>query len=271
MKRIFRYILLLIVLPALPAKAQQAVDTVHYICPGDTFHLTAYSAGAVTYRWFLNDMLLPETGNVLTVTRFGAYSVAGVGEGNCISNRSRYILVEPRNPVAIMDVGVVPPGRSVTLDLLANDKPGCAPFVDSTLAITRRPREGTLNINPDGTVSYYANTNAQGVDSFFYHVTDTNGLITNQATVYVRIDLECAVLYPNPVSDKLYIKLKNIHIRQLRLTDAAGRILYESQVSKLVESIDMTAFSEGAYFVNFYDEKGHSLCSYKIINKQKQH
>ncbi|HET8573495.1 MAG TPA: Ig-like domain-containing protein [Edaphocola sp.] len=265
------YIIAYLFLFGMAAKAQTGQEEVRYICPGDTLYLQARSNGAVAYRWFRDGILLPgDTGARLMVTQYGVYNVAGVGAENCTSNLSGNIFIEPRNPVAISDYAVVPPGRNIDIAVLVNDRAGCAPFVDSTLKITRFPYKGNVTVHPGGTVTYYAATYASGLDSFYYQVTDTNGLTTNRAEVLIQMDMECATLYPVPVQGKLYMKIKNVNIRSFRLLDAGGREIYRQKVDALLEILNMEDLSDGMYMVSFYDDRGNFLCSYKVIKKERR-
>lgn len=253
------------------AFAQTGQEEVRYICPGDTLYLQANANGAVSYRWFRDSNLLPgDTGARLMVTEYGVYNVAAVGAENCISKLSGNIFIEPRNPVAISDYAMVPPGRNINIAVLANDRAGCAPFVDSTLRIVRSPNKGNVIVRPDGTITYYAATYASGLDSFYYQVTDTNGLTTNRAEVLIQMDMECATLYPVPVQGKLYMKIKNVAIRSFRLLDASGREIYHQKVDTVLEILNMGDLSDGMYEVAFYDDRGQFLCSYKVIKKGNQ-
>lgn len=265
------YIIAYLFLFGTAAMAQTGQEELRYICPGDTLYLQAQSAGAVSYRWFRDGVLLSDdTGSRLMVTDYGVYNVAGVGPENCVSNLSENILIEPQNPVAISDYAELPPGRSINIAVLANDSTGCAPFVDSTLRVVRSPYKGNVVLQPDGTITYYAASYASGLDSFYYQVTDTNGLTTNRAQVLIQMDLECATLYPVPVQGKLYMKIKNANIRSLRLIDAAGRELLRQRVDTQLASVDMESLADGMYIVTFYDGSGNFLCSYKIAKKQHQ-
>jgi len=265
------YIIAYLFLFGTAAMAQTGQEELRYICPGDTLYLQARSDGAVSYRWFRDGVLLPDdTDSRLTVTDYGVYNVAGVGPEYCISELSDDILVEPQNPVAIADQAIVPPGRGINIAVLANDRVGCAPFVDSTLRVVRSPYKGNVVLQPDGTITYYAASYASGLDSFYYQVSDTNGLTTNRAEVLIQMDMECATLYPVPVKGKLYMKIKNIRVSSLRLLDATGRELYRQRVNSPTASLDMQGFADGMYMVAFYDSAGDFLCSYKVSKKQSQ-
>ena len=56
-----------------------------------------------------------------------------------------------------------------------------------TVNIVKEPKRGTLEVSPDGTVTYTPEENKVGKDSFTYTVTDTAGNTSPEATVRIKI------------------------------------------------------------------------------------
>lgn len=56
-----------------------------------------------------------------------------------------------------------------------------------TVNIVKGPKRGTLEVSPDGTVTYTPEENKVGKDSFVYTVTDTAGNTSAEATVRIKI------------------------------------------------------------------------------------
>ena len=106
------------------------------------------------------------------------------------------IPVEYQVPEAVDDEAETTSGTPVTIDVLANDGTGDWPVDPSTIAIVNDPQNGTLTINPDGTVAYVSNTGFVGVDRFTYTVKDDHGHISNTATVIVNVAAN-PLLIPN--------------------------------------------------------------------------
>ena len=67
--------------------------------------------------------------------------------------------------------------------LKVTDPEGC----QLTYTITRQPKRGTLEVDPDGTFTYTPKKNKIGVDSFTYTATDPAGNVSREATVTVTI------------------------------------------------------------------------------------
>ena len=91
-------------------------------------------------------------------------------------------------PVANNDVTGTNPGVPVTINPLINDRsPDGTPLNPGSLRIVSNPTNGTVTVNPDGTVTYTPNPGfTTGTDSFVYEICDTRG-ICDTATVTVSV------------------------------------------------------------------------------------
>ncbi len=87
-------------------------------------------------------------------------------------------------PVAIDDAAFTGPGTPVVIPVLGNDTD--ADGDPLTVASATAPTNGTVTINPDGTITYTPNTGYSGIDTFTYVVSDGNGS-TSTATVTVEV------------------------------------------------------------------------------------
>ena len=68
------------------------------------------------------------------------------------------------------------------------------------------------------------------------------------------INAQIAV-YPNPTTDILYLKMNNKIGQTFKITDMVGRtVMAEKTIAQNVESIDVTIFGVGVYFIVFEDE-----------------
>ena len=88
-------------------------------------------------------------------------------------------------PNAVDDTASVTQGRSVVIDVLANDSDpdGDAIQLDGLFS-----QHGHVVDNHDGTVTYFADPNYKGQDVFYYFVQDSNGDIS-KAQVTVTVDI----------------------------------------------------------------------------------
>lgn len=71
-------------------------------------------------------------------------------------------------------------------NILLNDIPGNSPIDVGSVEIIRRPLNGTVVVNPDGTVTYTPYNGSIGEDTFEYRVADKRGK-TSTATVTINV------------------------------------------------------------------------------------
>ncbi|WP_143751911.1 Ig-like domain-containing protein, partial [Maribacter sp. 4U21] len=104
------------------------------------------------------------------------------------------VTVNPQSdaPVVTDDTATVDEDNPVTVDILANDNDNAdGGSIDaSSVSITGSPANGTVVINPDGTVTYTPNADFNGTDSFTYQVCDngTPDVQCEEATVNVSVN-----------------------------------------------------------------------------------
>ncbi len=77
-------------------------------------------------------------------------------------------------------------GTPIQINVLENDLPGSSPIVVGSVKIIQPPANGTVRVNPDGSITYISNNGFVGEDTFIYEITDENGL-TSRATVTVKM------------------------------------------------------------------------------------
>ncbi|CUH77121.1 Ig-like domain-containing protein [Tropicibacter naphthalenivorans] len=92
----------------------------------------------------------------------------GINEGPDAEDDVQPTLINTPTTVAVLENDTDPDG-----DLL-------------TVTIAEAPANGTVVVNPEGTVTYTPNTDYEGVDTFTYTVTDPDGLV-DSATVRIEV------------------------------------------------------------------------------------
>jgi gliding motility-associated-like protein/uncharacterized repeat protein (TIGR01451 family) len=110
-------------------------------------------------------------------------AVSGTDAGN--NNPTVILLAKP--PVAKDDLAKGEQNKPLKIEVQKNDEPGNSPIIPGSTTIITQPKNGTLTLNPDGTVTYTPNPGFTGADEFVYTVTDKNGQISNPATVKVEV------------------------------------------------------------------------------------
>ncbi len=76
-------------------------------------------------------------------------------------------------------------------------------------------------------------------------------------------------LYPNPVSNRLCIKLADVNteVYYVKVMNAVGRTIYMLPRPELAAGIDMSSFSAGIYFVQMTDFKTKQIVTKKFIKE----
>ena len=72
-----------------------------------------------------------------------------------------------------------------------------------------------------------------------------------------------AKIYPNPVSDVLYVTLEGIDNAVVTLVNAAGRVVAQQNISHSIASIPVQSFAKGYYFLVIQTSKGTK--THKVI------
>lgn len=247
---------------AATASGQSTADLEATICQGDTALMSVSVTDADSLQWYYNSVAVPGGNNdTLTAFRSGIYYLKAF-RSQCfdVSGDIRIFMAYPR---ANDDYVKVPLGALATFDVLANDNPNCAPFDPKTFTIISPPVIGTLVSAAGGMIVYKPPVSSFGTDKFVYRITDVEGRRTNEATVSVELYIDCAMVYPNPVEDKLNITVNNKRIHAIKIFDALGRELYHTPVSSTMVSIDMHAFAQGFYVVRLLEHDGPG-CMIKV-------
>ena len=90
-------------------------------------------------------------------------------------------------PDAVDDSASVERGhRRSTIDVLGNDTDVEGGLDPSTVTIDSGPSNGSVTVNPDGSIDYTPDANFSGIDSFTYEVCDVDGECAT-ATVTVTV------------------------------------------------------------------------------------
>ena len=204
------------------------------VCYGSSIILTANETDNVTYLWSNG-----ETTQSIEVTESGKYSVVITSTLNTdCSTTSEEISISVNNPINI-DVsleGITLTAQEVDCDYQWID---CEDDSDISGAT-----EQTYTPEKNGSYKVRIIKDGCEVISDCHAVTSLN---VDDEFIKSKINL-----YPNPVSDILYID-SSIE-GQLELFDTLGRMILEKTITRQVNSLETNKLQSGVYFVRIFAE-----------------
>lgn len=157
-----------------------------------------------------------------------------------------------RGPQAVDDMMTGPSGRRLTVVVLENDRPGDSPLDVASVRVVIQPRNGTVAVNTDGSITYTSNLHYLGSDDFVYEVTDENGQ-RDIATVRMTITY-AELLIPNAVTPNGDGKNDLFAIQGLENYDAADLTIFNRWGNEVYRSRNYqqdwgaAGVSDGTYY-----------------------
>lgn len=128
------------------------------------------------------------------------------------------------------------------------------------------------------TIGFYILNGTDGTSQHNYEF-PTNGTRDNP-TEWVNVYLEPSVnietinntsqtivVYPNPVSDMLFIRKQESKNIRINIFNSLGKQIYNSELNINYQVINMTRFTKGIYFIEINDENGKFLLSKKVLKE----
>ncbi len=165
-----------IALPVAGAFSDPDGDTLTYSATGLPAGLTINPTTGVISGTIDHSASQPNGGNYSVVV------TASDGRGGSASSSFTWAVSNPA-PVASNDTATTPEDTAVRVPVLANDVDSDGDVLTVTSASAGN---GTVSINPDGSLLYTANANFNGTDTIIYSITDSEGGVSS-ATVRVTV------------------------------------------------------------------------------------
>nr|WP_121271456.1 Ig-like domain-containing protein [Pedobacter schmidteae] len=107
--------------------------------------------------------------------------------GTAANNDNPTVITIAKPPVVKDDTKETQQNKPVVIDVQSNDEPGSSAIVPGSTTIITQPKNGTIKVNSDGTITYTPNQGYTGTDEFTYTVTDKNGQVSNPAKVTLTV------------------------------------------------------------------------------------
>jgi hypothetical protein len=142
--------------------------------------VTVNANGTISYQ---------NNGSEATSDQF-SYTIRDL-QGNVSESAVVSIAITEANdpPLANPDEAVVDVGQSVVINVAANDVDPEGQLDLGSIVITALPTNGTVMVNPDGTVKYTHNNTSTPTDVFRYQIRDDQGAVSNETEVTISINL----------------------------------------------------------------------------------
>jgi hypothetical protein len=215
-------------------------------CQGDSVTLSV-NANTSTFQWYLNDttILIGEVSPDLTVNTSGGYSVVETNQFGCNSlsaNDTVIVYPIPASPNLFVDGGSINSSATGNLQWYFN---------------------GTVIPGATQANLLYADTGLYTllVTNSFGCINSSTINITTPSGLYTISNYQGIALYPNPVKNTLNISHNNAAnlVLNIAITDINGAVVYqENQIginTNSPVSIDISALSNGVYFVSLFNNE----------------
>jgi hypothetical protein len=207
------------------------------ICAGDTF--TILPSGASSYTFSSGTI-------VVSPTSTSSFSVSGLGAGGCVSQSPAIVTVSVY-PLPVISVvsssSLICNGETVTL--LAS---GASTYLWNTTSTN-----ASLYLQPTSTTSYsVTGTSIDGCRNTASYVQKVDAC-THTKNFYS--DSEYVDIFPNPVDEHCYFKIKGQLFTKLTLVNSLNQEIINIQIPNEEEvMIDMSDLPRGFYFAVFYSD-----------------
>jgi hypothetical protein len=134
----------------------------------------------------------PSTGNITYTAAAGFSGTDRIGftvtDSNGVTSLPAYVNEIVSLPVANPTTVGTEAGQPVTIPVLAADASTAAPLDPTSVTVPTGPTHGTVTVDPStGKITYTSAAGFSGTDTFTYTVADTNGAVSNPATVSVVV------------------------------------------------------------------------------------
>lgn len=205
------------------------------------------SSKAISYQWYLNDKEIEGANNQFyTAASSGKYQLKITNENNCSS--------VSENAITITQIIIPQPTIKQSNDSLISSASIGNKWYFNTAELPFTSQK--IKFTEVG--NYQVKVFEKGCESV---------ISTNFIPIILANELESShiQLFPNPTSDKVFIKSSKAINYQL--IDVTGRILGQSTIKGHSHTIDLNRFISGNYFVILQEDNGHNFVRKLSINR----
>jgi len=171
------------------------------------------------------------------------------------------IPAEVQAPIANNDSAEVILGQSITISILNNDTDSDGTLDQSSVEIIEQPTHGTTTISDTGIVTFVANSDYLGRDSFTYKVKDNNGALSNEATVTINIVALKVAVAPTASTNKSPLANNDSFVATQNITILIDILKNDIDVDGSINSNSVSLITQVSHGTMVIGENG--LISYK--------
>ena len=171
-----------------------APSTVVVVTPPSRGTTSVNADGSITYN---------HNGSEFTSDSFTYRVSDSQGLESALATVTMTVLPVNDPPVAVNDTDTIASNVQAILDLAANDFDLDDGLDLASIVIGTSPSRGTITVNTDGTVTYVHDGSEVLQDTFTYRIKDKSGVLSNEATVSLTIELINQPPVANPDSATL--------------------------------------------------------------------
>ncbi len=219
------------------------------ICSGESVAIQATTGSGFNYTWFRNDTLIQgATSATFNATQAGSYKVE-VFNG-CY-------------------------GNSTPVEVTLHSQPSTPEITQNDNTLTATPAAGYEwfkdGVSTDVTTQQFTATES---GCYTVGIADANGCVAISNQVCLTISnlafnaLASVKFFPNPVNDYLMVDLGETQVDGfLVCKDIAGKVVMRTRIEQQWQQLDMSALSNGMYFVAVADKEMRALVTKRVVKQ----
>lgn len=221
------------------------------ICSGETVQLS--SSTATGYQWLRNGTDITGAASVsYAASAAGDYAVRIRDGNNCTAvsaNTSVTVKPKPAKPQITRNGPDIVSSTATGNQWFSNN----IAIAGATASFYRPAASGqfTVQVTDNGCVSDMS-------DTYNFLITSIND--PDRLSDKIRV-------FPNPVSDKLYIQQNSLFAVTVKCVDATGRVVWVQTINPGTQSVDMKTLAAGMYRLIFTDRAGNVFLQKGLLKK----
>jgi hypothetical protein len=220
-------------------------------CTGDSVMLSAASVAGLGYQWLLNGVPVSASSTASIYVKIPGNYAVKVSRGSCFSISNSVGISEhqlPAVPVITTKGDTLSSSQASTYQWLKNG----APITGATSRDYIITASGTYSVQVTGV------NGCRNISQPLYMI--FSGIQNAGMSGITEI-------YPNPVTDRLFLNMMNDGLHDFIIMDASGKVIEELSAPGNKVMIDFSSFEQGVYFVRVLAGTGDSNAILRIVKK----